>query len=57
MCGCLSCASYWRPGPQTRQVSGPGIELVTLWSQAGTQPTEHTSQGCHLTATLSLVLT
>ena len=31
MCGCLSCAPNWGPGPQPRHVSRLGIKLVTLW--------------------------
>ena len=31
MCGCLSCAPYWGPGPQHRHVPWLGIEPVTLW--------------------------
>ena len=30
MCGCLSQAPYWGPGPQPRHVLWLGIELVTL---------------------------
>ena len=33
MCGCLSHAPYWGPGPQPRYVPWPGIELVTPWSK------------------------
>ena len=31
MCGCLSHAPYWGPGPQPRHVPWLEIELVTLW--------------------------
>ena len=31
MCGCLSLAPYWGPGPQPSHVPWLGIELVTLW--------------------------
>ena len=31
MCGCLSCAAYWRSGLQSKHVPWPGIALVTLW--------------------------
>ena len=31
MCGCLSCAHYWGPGPQPRPVPQLGIEPVILW--------------------------
>ena len=31
MCGCLSCAPHWGPGPQPRHVPWLGIEPVTLW--------------------------
>ena len=31
MCSCLLWAPYWGPGPQSRHVSGLGIEPVTLW--------------------------
>ena len=31
MCGCLSCAPYWGPGPQPRHVPWLGIELAALW--------------------------
>ena len=30
MCGCLSCAPYWRPDLQTRHMTWLGIEPVTL---------------------------
>ena len=30
VCGCLSHAPYWGPGPQPRHVPRLGIELVTL---------------------------
>ena len=30
MCGCLSCASHWGPGPKPRHVPWLGIEPVTL---------------------------
>ena len=33
MCGCLSHASYWGPGPQHRHVPWPGIEPATLRSK------------------------
>ena len=39
MCGCLSCAPYWGPGPQPRHVPWLGLELATLWSAAHTQST------------------
>ena len=38
MCGCLSHASYWGPGPQSRHMLWLGIEPATL-------PLSHTSQG------------
>ena len=31
MCGCLSHAPHWGPGPQPRHVPWLGTELVTLW--------------------------
>ena len=31
MCGCVSRAPYWGPGPQPRHVSWLGIELENLW--------------------------
>ena len=31
MCGCLLCAPYWVPGPQSRHMPWLGIGLVTLW--------------------------
>ena len=31
MCGCLSHAPYWRPGPQPKQVPWLGVKPVTLW--------------------------
>ena len=31
MCGCLSCAPYWEPGPQPRHLLWLGIEPATLW--------------------------
>ena len=31
MCGCLSHAPYWGPGPQPRHVPWLGIEPATLW--------------------------
>ena len=31
MCGCLSCAPYWRPGLQPRHVPWLGIKSATLW--------------------------
>ena len=31
MCGCLSHAPYWGPGPKPRHVPWLGIEPVTLW--------------------------
>ena len=31
MCGCLSNAPYWGPGPQPRHVPWLGFKLVTLW--------------------------
>ena len=31
MCGCLSHAPYWAPGPKPRHVPGLGIEVATLW--------------------------
>ena len=31
MCGCLSHAHNWGPGPQPTHVTWLGIELVTLW--------------------------
>ena len=31
MCGCLSRAPYWGPGPQPRCVPWLGIEQATLW--------------------------
>ena len=40
MCGCLSRAPYWGPGPQPRHVPGLGIKLATLWFAARTQSTE-----------------
>ena len=35
MCGCLSHAPYWGPGPQPRHVPWLEIELVTLWCADG----------------------
>ena len=32
MCGCLSHALNWGPGPQPRHVPWLGIKLMTLWS-------------------------
>ena len=40
MCGCLSHAPYWGPGPKPRHVPQLGIELVTLWFTARAQSTE-----------------
>ena len=31
MCGCLSCAPYWGPGPQPRHLPWLGIEPATHW--------------------------
>ena len=31
MCGCLSRAPYWGPGPQPRHVPWLGIYPATLW--------------------------
>ena len=31
MCGCLSHAPYWGPGPQPRYVPGLGLEPAILW--------------------------
>ena len=31
VCGCLSCTSYWGPGPQPRHVSWLGLKRETLW--------------------------
>ena len=31
MCGCLSCARSWEPGPQPRHVPWLGTEPVTFW--------------------------
>ena len=31
ICGCLSRAPYWGPGPQPKHVPWLGIELVALW--------------------------
>ena len=31
MCGCLSHAPYWGPGPQPRHVFWLGIDMATLW--------------------------
>ena len=31
MCGCLSHAPSWEPGPQPKQVPWLGIKLATLW--------------------------
>ena len=35
MCGCLSHAPYWGPGPQPRHVPWLEIEPVTLWCADG----------------------
>ena len=40
MCGCLSCAPNWGPGPQPRHVSGLGIKPVTLWFAGRYQSTK-----------------
>ena len=40
MCGCLSHAAKWGPGPQPRPVPLLGIEPATLWFTAHTQYTE-----------------
>ena len=42
MCGCLSCAPYWGPGPQPRHVPWPGIEPATFWF-SGQHPTHWTT--------------
>ena len=48
MCGCLSPAPHWGPGPQPRPVPWLGIEPVTLWFPAPVNPLSHTSQGWFL---------
>ena len=48
MCGCLSSAPYWGPGPQPRHVPRLGVEPATLGWQAGTQPTEPRQPGLNL---------
>ena len=40
MCGCLSGAPYWGPGPQTRHMPWLGIEPVTLWFTGSTQSSQ-----------------
>ena len=40
MCGCLSCAPRWGPGPQPRHVSWPEQNWRPFGSHAGTQSTE-----------------
>ena len=44
MCGCLSCASYWGPGPQPRHVPWVGMKPATFWF-SGWHSLSHTSQG------------
>ena len=43
VCGCLSCAPYWAPGPQPRHVPWLGIELATLCLRPVLNPLSHTS--------------
>ena len=45
LCGCLSHAPYWGPGPQPRHVPSLGIKLATFWFIA-LNPLSYTSQGC-----------
>ena len=40
MCGCLSHAPHWGPGPQPRHVPSLGIKPKTLWFTARAQSTE-----------------
>ena len=40
MCGCLSCAPYWGPGPGPKHVPWLGIKLQPFGSRAGTQSAE-----------------
>ena len=40
MCGCLSCAPYWEPGPQPGMCPNWESNQRPFGSQAGTQPTE-----------------
>ena len=46
MCGCLSCTSYWGPGPQTRHVPQTGNPTGgPLVCQLALNPLSHTNQG------------
>ena len=46
MCGCLSRAPYWGPGPQPRHVPWLGFELITpLVHRLAPNSLSHTSQG------------
>ena len=40
MCGCLSCAPYWEPGPQPGMCPNWESNQRPFGSQAGTQSTE-----------------
>ena len=48
MCGCLSCAPYWGPGPQPRHVPWWELNWWPFGSQAGTQSTEPHQPGAQL---------
>ena len=45
VCSCLSCAPYWRPGPQPRHVLWLGIELAALWFAVWHSTTESHQPG------------
>ena len=46
LCGCLSCAPYWRPDPQPRQCALPGNQTGDpLVHRLVLNPLSHTSQG------------
>ena len=47
MCGCLSHALYWGPGPQPRLVPWLGIRLWAFSWQASSPSTEPHQQGPH----------